>query len=424
MIPHSSIGYVPPNATDISGGYVPPKPRAVIPHSSIGYVHPKPATDISVGYVPQNPMAYNSIDHVLPKPIVTTSRSVGYVPPTATMARNSTEYVPPRPTTTTDRSTSYVPLKPTATADSKTGYVPFKATSLPSSNSTAATSSSKTIPSMESISSTALYLMSKSACASAPASAPAGEPINHTSLPLSRPVTYPDTLTASIVTQPSTVNGTLTTFSHGGTAQSSSATKKRSISCSALERVEEVTTVPSIDTQFDLLFDLDSPAQCHHNLMLPSPIHAEAPIPLVDILGEEWDLLDPILTADYQESCLAPESSEHTPSNINKSSFHRHQTAPLSVPTNNHIPLDGPALVENPITHTPSFTPQWHQVPPLPPQFRPFPPSRTHIISKPSSLSYYNGPFQSNMAQCTSSPFPPQFPNIRPSVPPYALSSH
>ena len=405
------VGYVPPKpAADIHVGYVPPKPTG----RSVGYVPPKPAADIRVGYVPPkagadisvppNPMAHNHIDHVPPK---LTGRSVGYVPPkpTETMAQNNMEYVSLRPTATTDSST--------------TSYLPFKATSLPSVSSTACTSASQAIPSMESISSTALFLMSKSGCASAAA----GEPISHTSLPLSRPVTHPDTLTASIVTQPSTVNGTLTTFSHG---QSSSAIKKRSISCSTLERVEEVTALPSID-QFDLLdlpAAIDSTVHCHHDLMLPSPIYAEAPIPLVDILGEEWDLLDPILNAEYQETCLAPESSvHHPPSDTNKSSFHCHQTAPLSVPTNSHIPLGGHSLVENPITHAPSFTPQWHNVPLLPPENRHSSPARTHIaISKPP-LCYSNGPFQSSMAQYTN-PFPPQFPNVRASVPPYALSSH
>ena len=435
-----SVGYVPPKpATDISVGYVPPKPSADI---SVGYVHPKPSADISVGYVPPKPSANISVGYVPPKPA--THNSVGYVPPKPTapdirvgyvppkaaadihvppnpMAHNRIDYVPSKPTATmAQNSMEYSSLRPTATTDSKTGYVPFKATSLPSVNSTDCTSSSPAIPSMESISSTALFLMSKSGCASAAA----GEPISHTSLPLSRPVTHPDTLTASIVTQPSTVNDTLTTFSYGSTTQSSSATKKRNISCSALERVEEVTALPSID-QFDLL-DLptavDSTVHCHHDLMLPSPIYAEAPIPLVDILGEEWDLLDPILTAEYQETCLAPESSVHLPTDTNKSSLHFHRTAPLSVPTNSHIPLDGHALVENPITHAPSFTPQWHGVPLLPPENRHFSPARTHItVSKPP-LCYSNGPFQSTMAQYTN-PFPPQFPNVRASVPPYALSS-
>ena len=140
-------------------------------------------------------------------------------------------------------------------------------------------------------------------------------------------------------------------------------------------------------------------AENFQSFPVPSLIHAEPPMTLADILGEEWDmgeewdLLEPILTAEYQQTYVEQEPPMPTPSITPYFHMHLQNSCCGQTPLpSSHVPLDRPMLVQNPTT--PPLTPRLRNaIPNILPQFRPIPPERSRDKFSPTC---YSGPLQSS----------------------------
>jgi len=146
-----------------------------------------------------------------------------------------------------------------------------------------------------------------------------------------------------------------------------------------------------------LTFSHNTAENCQ-SLPVPSLIHAEPPMQLADILGEEWDmgeewdLLEPILTAEYQQTYVEPEPPMPTPSITPYFHMHLQNSCCAQTPLpSSHVPLDRPTLVQNPTT--PPLTPRLQNA--IPNMLPPIPTERSHDKLSPTCYRFnYSGPLQ------------------------------
>ena len=224
-------------------------------------------------------------------------------------------------------------------------------------------------PYLESISTTAISLMAR-----------AGVPVTVTTVcsgQTHKPVSLPN---VHVVSSPSAVSDSSSTCRSDSVLYMSS-------------RIQDTTTTNgnkslsslNSNSHCDLLElpDTDDVLNSVSLVNLPSPIFAEAPVTLADILGEDWDFLDEIPTFKYNQQIpdvllpntiqdhyppqLQPPASISTNNHIHDTALHQAQLRQNLRPPSHAFQVRPPrAVTTRPPTVTPRVPPTSHSLPYLP----------------------------------------------------------